>query len=242
ACCGPQPLVLLLPGSRWQDIEGNLARLIRAAGLIRLQMPAARFAVGALHDRHARRIQEVIDGVSEARGLGIDVQAGRTLRLISEARAAIACSGSVSLELLAARVPTVIVYRISGFAYVVQSWLRRARFITLVNLLVSREPIGPVRREWRPPAAVVPADPEAIYPEYLAVQDPAERVAEHVVDWLADSASRAGVVERLERLAAAIARPGSAARAAEAVVAIAASGAALARDAGGRPAAGRVAA
>jgi lipid-A-disaccharide synthase len=242
ACCGPQPLVLLLPGSRWQEIEGNLDTLIRAAGLIRLQVPAARFAVGALHDRHARRIREVIDGSPEARGLGIDVQSGRTRSLISEARAAIACSGSVSLELLAARVPTVIVYRISGFAYVVQSWLRRARFITLVNLLASREPIGPVRREWRPPTAVAPADPEAIYPEYLAVQNPADRVTEHVVDWLADPASRAGVVERLEMLAAAIARPGSADRAAEAVVAIAVSGAAVGRDAGRQPSAGRVAA
>jgi lipid-A-disaccharide synthase len=215
------PLVLLLPGSRWQEIEGNLGTLVRAAGSIRSRVPAARFAVGALHDRHARRIRELIDTNPEARDLAIDVQAGRTRSLIGEACAAIACSGSVSLELLAARVPTVIVYRISGFAYVVQSWLRRARFITLVNLLAAREPIGPVRREWRRPIAVSPADPDAIYPEYLAVQDPAEQVAGHVIGWLSDPAARAEVVERLETVASAVARPGSAARAATAVVSIA---------------------
>jgi lipid A disaccharide synthetase len=127
----------------------------------------------------------------------------------------------VSLELLAARVPTVIVYRVSRFAFVVQSWLRHARFITLVNLLASREPIGPVRGIWRPPGDVPAADPEAVYPEYLAVGDPADRAAAHVVDWLTDPAARQALLDRLETVAAAVARPGSASRAADAVLAIA---------------------
>jgi lipid-A-disaccharide synthase len=237
-----QPLVLLLPGSRRQEIEGNLETLLRAAARIRARVPAARFAVGALHDRHARLIREVADVSAEARGLDIDVQAGCTRRLITEARAAIACSGSVSLELLAARVPAVIVYRLGGFAFVVQSWLRHARFITLVNLLASREPIGPVRPEWWPPAAVPRADPEAIYPEYLAVRDPSERVAEHVVEWIADPAARARVIERIEAVAAAVARPGSAARAAAAVIAIADRGEVRGLDTSGRHVTGRTAA
>ena len=216
-----RPLVLLLPGSRGQEIDGVLGTLVRSAAVIRARRPDVRFAVGALHERHARRIREHLANSAEARGLGIEVHAGRTRSLIREAAAAIACSGSVSLELLAARVPTVIVYRIGGFAYVVQAWLRHTRFITLVNLLATREPIGPVRRVWRPPSAVLPADPEAVYPEYLAVQDPADRVAGHVVTWLEDPAARRAVVDRLEVVASAVARPGSAARAAAAVVAIA---------------------
>jgi lipid-A-disaccharide synthase len=134
----------------------------------------------------------------------------------------------VSLELLAARVPTVIVYRISGFAYIVQSWFRRARFITLVNLLACREPIGPVQPVLVPPIAVPPADPEAVYPEYLAVSVPAERSAVHVVEWLTDAAQRRRTLERIEAVAATVARPGSAARAAEAVLAIAGGGAVVA--------------
>jgi len=116
-------------------------------------------------------------------------------------------------------VPTVIVYRISGLAYVVQSWFRHARFITLVNLLACRVPVGPVRPVLWPPATVPPADPEAIYPEYLAVQDPAERAAGHVVEWLVDPAARRRVGERIEAVAVAVARRGSATRAAAAVIA-----------------------
>jgi lipid-A-disaccharide synthase len=223
-----EPLVLLLPGSRGQEIEGVLGTLLQSAAIIRRSVPGARFAIGALHDRHARRIDEMLRANREASGLGIEVHAGRTRSLIEEATAAIACSGSVSLELLAARVPTVIVYRISGFAYIVQSWFRRARFITLVNLLACREPIGPVQPVLVPPIAVPPADPEAVYPEYLAVSVPAERSAVHVVEWLTDAAQRRRTLERIEAVAATVARPGSAARAAEAVLAIAGGGAVVA--------------
>ncbi|MFM8804461.1 MAG: hypothetical protein ACKOK8_11220, partial [Planctomycetia bacterium] len=92
------------------------------------------------------------------------------------------------------------------------------------NLLAARDPVGPTRPEWRPPREVVPADPEAIYPEYLAVQDPAAHVAGHVVEWLTDPAVRESVVARLDALADRVARGGSADRAAEAVLAIAAQG------------------
>jgi hypothetical protein len=111
---------------------------------------------------------------------------------------------------------------VSGLAYVVQSWFRHARFITLVNLLACREPIGPVQPVLRPPAAVPPADAEGVYPEYLAVQDPAARAAAHVVEWLVDPSARQLVVERLDAIAADVVRGGSAARAATAVLAIAA--------------------
>ena len=218
---GARPLVLLLPGSRGQEIEGVLGSLLRAAAVIRRDVPEARLAIGALHERHARRIEEALRSTGTTPSLGIEVHAGRTRSLIRAATAAIACSGSVSLELLAARVPTVIVYRISGLAYVVQSWFRHARFITLVNLLACRDPVGPVRPVLRPPLTVPPADPDAVYPEYLAVQDPAERAAAHVVEWLTDPAARRQAVARIDAVAAGVAHGGSADRAAAAVLAIA---------------------
>ena len=219
----PRPLVVLLPGSRGQEIEANARSILRAAGHVHARVPEARFVFATLHARHAARVRELIREVPGGRGgLEIEVEAGRTREFIATARAAIAVSGSVSLELLAARVPTVIVYRISGLAYVVQSYFRHARFITLVNLLGCREPIGPVVPVLRPPNGVPSADPEALFPEYLAVADPAARAADHVVDWLTRPAARAAVGRRLDTLAGQVAIPGSAARAAAAVLALAA--------------------
>jgi lipid-A-disaccharide synthase len=217
-----RPHVLLLPGSRCQEIDGNLGSILRAAAAVRRQVPEARFTVASLHERHAMRAREVIAATAEARGLGVAVEAGRTRELITTADAAIAVSGSVSLELLASGVPTVMVYRIGHFAYLVQSWLRRARFITLVNLLACQEPIGPLQPVLLPPRGVLPADPEAVFPEYLAVGDPAERAAGHVIEWFEDPAALGRMRARLAAVAARVAHPGSAARAAAAVLAIAA--------------------
>jgi lipid-A-disaccharide synthase len=216
-----RPHVLLLPGSRGQELDANLASILAAAVAVRRQVPEARFSLAALHERHATRARDAIAGSAELRDLGIAVSAGRARELIATAAAAIAVSGSVSLELLASRVPTVIVYRIGGFDYVVQSFFRHARFITLVNLLASREPIGPVQPTLLPPWGVPPADPEAVFPEYLAVGDPADRAAGHVIEWLRDPVALARARARVEAVAARVAHPGSASRAAVAVLAIA---------------------
>jgi lipid-A-disaccharide synthase len=217
-----RPVVLLLPGSRGQEIEANLDTILRAAAGTAQRVPEASFVVGALNDKHAARVQQTIQALGPALdGLDLRVETGRTRILMREAACAIAVSGSVSLELLAARVPTVIVYRISGFAHVVQSWFRHARSITLVNLLAAREPIGPTRPAWRAPSEVAPADPEAIFPEYLAVQDPAAHMAGHVVEWLTQPAVRAAVIARLDTVADRVAHGGSAERAAEAVLLVA---------------------
>jgi lipid-A-disaccharide synthase len=231
------PHVLLLPGSRGQEIDANLASILRAAARLRAAVSDARFTVAALHERHAARIREVVAADPEARRLGLRIVAGQARELMETADAAIAVSGSVSLELLAARVPTVIIYRVGGFGYVLQSFLRRARFITLVNLLACREPIGRASPVLLPPRSVPPADPEAVFPEYLAVQDPAERVVAHVAEWLQDPAAIGRARARVAAVAARVAQPGSAARAASAVLAIAGGSAASVSLAGRREAA-----
>jgi lipid-A-disaccharide synthase len=214
------PLVVLLPGSRGQELEANLGSILRAAAIVRRRVPTVRLTVASLHKRHAAKVREAIAASAEARDMGITIEAGKTRELIGSSTAAIAVSGSVSLELLAAGVPTVIVYRISGFAYVVQSFFRHARFITLVNLLACRDPIGPLRPVLVPPKGVPPADSDAVFPEYLAVGDPAERAATHVIEWLKNPVALAGARARVETVAARVAVPGSAGRAASAVLAI----------------------
>jgi len=218
-----RPLVLLLPGSRSQEISANLPTLVRAADRVAASVPRVRFIAAVLHERHGDAVRAMIPGVSRGglRPADIEILAGQARELMEDASAAMAVSGSVSLELLSARVPTVIVYRISRLAFVVQSWFRHARFITLVNLMAVREPIGAVSPVAVPPATVAPADPEAIYPEYLTVADPADQVADHVIEWHCDAAARQRVIARLDEVAARVAEPGSAAKAAAAVVAIA---------------------
>jgi len=121
-------------------------------------------------------------------------------------------------------VPSVMVFSLSGLAYVVQSWVRHCRSFTLVNLLAMSDPIGPLNPVFWPPRQPPSPDPKMIYPEYLTVADSSSALANHVVEWLTDSKSYEGTVAALEKLASKVAQPGSASRAAKVILDIAANG------------------
>src|SRR5208282_1320136 len=55
-----------------------------------------------------------------------------------ESRAALAASGTVSLELAAANVPTVIAYKVSPITHFIIRRLVRVEYACLVNLLLDR--------------------------------------------------------------------------------------------------------
>ena len=72
-------------------------------------------------------------------GLPVEVHVGRTPELIRVAECCMACSGSVSLELLYHEKPTVVVYWVSRTAMRIQRFFRKSRYITLVNLLATSQ-------------------------------------------------------------------------------------------------------
>jgi lipid-A-disaccharide synthase len=205
---GRGPLVTILPGSRTQEVEQNLDTFLQAARRIRERVPDARFAVAAFKPRQA----EYARGRVAAAGLDIPVYVRRTPELIASAECCIAVSGSVSLELLYHGKPTVIHYRISRFAYLVQGFFRRAAYITLVNLLNAREIF---------PEKVVPYDPSlpgaerVLFPEYLTCEDRAPAIADHVVGWLLDPLALQSRVEELTALRARVAHGGASTKAAD---------------------------
>ena len=123
-----------------------------------------------------------------------------------------ACSGSVSLELLYHTKPTVILYWISPLGLCVQKRFRKVKYITLVNLLSTDELY---------PADLTPYDPaqpdadKVLFPEYLTCEDKSAAVAGHVIQWLTDPAALTRQIARLDDLKANVAHGGASAHAAE---------------------------
>jgi lipid-A-disaccharide synthase len=201
-------LVTILPGSRTQEVEQNLCWLLKAAAIIHARVPEVRFAVASFKPHQAEMARKLT-----VRGnLPIEVFLRRTPELIEAAQCCLAVSGSVSLELLYHRKPTVIVYTISRFAYFVQGFFRRIKYITLVNLLAFDDlfpkdltPYDPAQ----PDAHLVP------FPEYLTCEDPSERLAGHLVEWLTDEPKRQARIEQLSALRARVGHGGASRRAAE---------------------------
>jgi lipid-A-disaccharide synthase len=140
------------------------------------------------------------------------VHVGRTPELMAAADCAMAVSGSVSLELLYHTTPTVILYYISPFAYWVQTFFRKVRYITLVNLLVADELFPQEVANYDPQD---PADAKVLMPEYLTCEDKSRDVSEHVIGWLTDPAQRDRCEVQLETLKREVANGGASRRAAE---------------------------
>jgi lipid-A-disaccharide synthase len=204
---GDGPLVAILPGSRTQEVRQNFHLFLKAAKIVRQRVPNARFAVASFKASQAEIVREQLHGVD----LPIEVHVGRTGELIAAADCAMAVSGSVSLELLFHTKPTVIHYYISRLAMFVQTYFRKVRYITLVNLLVTDD-LYPKRVAFYDRND--PIDAKVLMPEYLTCEDKSRDVAEHVIEWLTDPAKRLERVAQLTALKEVVGHGGASSQAA----------------------------
>lgn len=202
-------LVAILPGSRSQEVAANLPAFLETAKKIAEQVPTARFAVAAYNENQAAYAFERII----ASGLDIEVQVDRTPELIHSAHCCLACSGSVSLELLYHEKPTVIHYKISPFALWVQSFFRKVRYITLVNILSSDKPFYDEDYYTYDPDAL--GAEQVLFPEYLTCEDRTGDMATRIVNWLQDDDAYADRVKALHVLREKVAGGGASVRGAE---------------------------
>lgn len=190
----PGQLVTLLPGSRGQEVAANLPAFLQTAKKIRTQVPTARFAIGAFSEKHAATAFEL----ALAEGVDVEVHVGRTAELIHAADCCLACSGSVSLELLYHEKPSVIHYRVSQFALWGQSYFRKVKYIALVNLLAEQDIFYDGEYFTYDPDA--PGAHQVIFPEYLTSTDRTSDMAARLVAWLKSSTARHKVQTRLREV------------------------------------------
>lgn len=201
-----RPLVAILPGSRTQEVQQNLRSFLKAARVVKVHVPNVKFAVAAFKQEHGEYAETA---VREA-GIDAEVFVGKTPELIAAAECAMAVSGSVSLELLHHEKPTVILYSIGRVAYFAQWICRKVRYITLVNLLASPNPLDEA-----PITDPEDAPERQVFPEYLTYQDRSEAIAGHIISWITDAAARQRTIQQLESLKQRVGMPGATERAAK---------------------------
>jgi len=181
-----RPVVALLPGSRTQEVQRNWPMILKAAQLIHAVRPDVRFLVACFRETHRQAVEESLHG----QRLPMEICAGRTPEIIALARACIAVSGSVGLELLYHNKPSVVVYRIGSLDLRLCRLFKTSPFISLVNLLAEKE----------------------VYPEFLTDRCEAEAIAGKLLGWLNDPAAHAAACHELAALRRRVAAPGACAR------------------------------
>ena len=175
------PLVLALPGSRTHEVErlatmfGETLGMVAAKfGPIEVVLPTVPHLVARLSELTSRwpiRPRIVVDEAEKHAAF-------------RRARAALAASGTVTLELALAGVPSVAAYRIAALEGLIFRAVRRmhpvikVRSVILTNLVLG---------EWA-------------IPEFVQSQCTAENLAAALIDILGDTPTRARQIEAFKRL------------------------------------------
>lgn len=192
------PVIGILPGSRNQELEHNLASQLDAAARINQRFPEAKFHIACLHESHANMVR----GRMETLGLSqipATIHAGKTPEVIAASDATISVSGSVSLELLQARVPSVVFYQGSRPMVLLAKFLMRCKYISLPNLMAGRE----------------------LFPEFVDHKPLGEKLADKVCHWLANTDESRALRAKLGDLWTETGKPGACDRAADHVIELA---------------------
>jgi lipid-A-disaccharide synthase len=191
------PVMVVLPGSRRSEIERLAGTFVAAAQASGLPHKVVIPTLSHLADRVAELfapLSPVIVGAAQ----GDAAQAART-RLVAMARAdiALAASGTVSLELAAARTPMVIAYDMNWFSRQIISRMLLTDTVTLVNLVSDTRVV--------PEFLGADCQPDRIAAALLAVQsDPTAQLA--ALDLTMDRLGRGGDAPGLRAARAVLAR------------------------------------
>ncbi len=135
---GPAPVLAVLPGSRRTEIERLMP--IFGAALAKVQAQGHAFTVELPAVARHRALIERLSATWPVRPRLIDGEADK-LATFRRARAALAASGTVTLELALAGVPMVVAYQVPKIEEVIVRRLIQVPTIVLPNLILGENAI-----------------------------------------------------------------------------------------------------
>ena len=186
--------ILLMPGSRREEIERLLPPMLGAAEILQNRDSARRFFLPVAGGVDEQRIEEHL----AASPVEVTLTHDARYALMKAARAAIAASGTVVMEAAVMGLPAVVLYRMSALSYFVGRLLVDVPRFSLPNILLG----------------------ETFETELLQGAVQPERIAAAMEPIIADGEARSYVTERLARAVEMLGEPHAARRVAEKIIAL----------------------
>lgn len=184
------PVVLLLPGSRVDEVRRHLPVATGAFELLRRDVPALRAKMVLPNEALLQSVK------ASGAPSDLELQVGSISAALAEADLAITKSGTVTMECAAAGVPAVVFYMTSWPTYLIGRQIVNVKYLAMPNLMAG----------------------EAVYPEFIQDAATAENIARAALKLLRDEKRRAAVQGKLAQVIASLGKPGAASRAAAAIV------------------------
>lgn len=186
------PLVVLLPGSRTDEVRRHWPVVTGAFELLRRDLPG-------LRGKMILPTQQLADTMKAA-GLpaGLEIQVGGLTGALAQADLAITKSGTVTMECALQGVPAVVFYKTSWPTYFIGKRIITVKYLAMPNLIAD----------------------EAIYPEFVQQTATPENIAAAALELLRDEKRRAAVQGKLAQVIESLGSPGAPERAAEAILSL----------------------
>lgn len=131
------PIVLLLPGSRTQEITNLLPVMLAAAEKIVKQVPDCQFYLPVASTISREMLQNILKNYS----LKVTLTDENTYDLMNIANTAIAASGTVTLEAALLKLPCVVIYKMATLTYWLGKILVKIPHFSLPNIVAGRQVI-----------------------------------------------------------------------------------------------------
>ena len=125
------PVIALLPGSRKMELRKMMPPMLHLAG----KHPEYRFVVAGMSLLGAPFYQSLLGAEPPA---NVEVRYDCTYDILSQAHAAVVCSGTATLEAAIFRVPQVVCYKANALSVAIAKAFAKVRYISLVNLIADR--------------------------------------------------------------------------------------------------------
>lgn len=185
------PVVLLLPGSRVKEITGVLPVMLQALPMIREKRPEVDFVL-----QKAPSIErELLQSILATSAVPVKVVEGCNYDVMAASDAALATSGTVTLEAALCGLPSVICYTASPLSMWIAKRMVYVKYIGLPNILAGRE----------------------ILPELIQEKMTPDHMAASILHFLEPEAASA-VREEMRQAVAKLGQPGAVDRTAELIL------------------------
>ena len=185
------PTVLLLPGSRADELRRHLPPMLGALKLIREELPSAK-AKMVLPDAALKQLANKLSALPS----DMEIQIGNLPQALAQADVAIASTGTVTMECAFFGVPTVTLYKTSWSTYQIGKRIVKVKWLTMPNILADEE----------------------IYPEFVQDAAMAENIAGAALELLQNEPRRMQIKKRLAQVVSSLGGHGATARAATAIL------------------------
>ncbi len=133
-----RPIVALLPGSRKAEVERLLPVMAQAGAALQRARRGLQLVLPVAHTLERGWVGSLLENTSSVHLVG-----GESRECLSFSDAAVVASGTATVEAALARVPFVVVYKLSLLTYLAGRILVRGiKFFAMVNLIAGREVVA----------------------------------------------------------------------------------------------------